>query len=172
MTVWVAVLVGLRLFILQPERCGDVGAPEVRAAATAAVNWLIRNQEPDGQWLYRYDAVNDRDLGGYNVARHAGVAFSLYGAAAADIAAALKPADRSSEWLRGRLTPAGGGVVVDDYGATVGIGGSALWVLALGERRLLIEEDLYDEELRGLGAFPGLADRAKRSGCGAVGPCR
>jgi len=151
--VWVAVLVGLRLFILQPERCGEVGPTEVRAAATAAVNWLIRNQEPDGQWLYRYDAVNDRDLGGYNVARHAGVAFSLYGAAAADIPAALKFADRGSEWLRDRLVSAGGGVAVDDFGATVAIGGSALWALALGERRLLTEEDVYDEELRGLGRF-------------------
>ena len=153
MTVWVAVLVGLRLFILQPERCGDVGPAEVRTAAAAAVDWLIRNQQPDGQWLYRYDATGDRDLGGYNVARHAGVAFSLYGAAAAGIPAALKFADRGSEWLRRRLVPAGGGVAVDDHGVTVGIGGSALWALALGERRLHTADDLYDQELRGLGRF-------------------
>jgi len=151
--VWVAVLVGLRLFVLQPERCGDVGSSEVRAAATAAVNWLVRNQESDGQWLYRYDAPANRDLGGYNNSRHSGVTFSLYTAAAASIPGALESADRGSEWLDEQLVDAGGGVAVDDFGATVAIGGSALWVIALGERRLLTGEDTYDEQLRGLGHF-------------------
>lgn len=152
-TVWVAVLVGLRLFILQPERCGEVGSSQVRAAASAAVDWLVRNQEPDGQWLYRYDAVADRDLGGYNNSRHSGVTFSLYAAAAASIPGALESADRGSDWLSERLVEAGGGLAVDDLGSTVAIGGSALWAIALGERRLLSGQDTYDEELRGLGRF-------------------
>ena len=46
---WVAFLVGLRLLILQPERCGTVTAQEVRAAALATVGWLTVNQADDGE---------------------------------------------------------------------------------------------------------------------------
>lgn len=151
---WVAVLAGLRLLVLQPERCGDITIEGVRASATAAVDWLVRNQEPDGRWLYRYDAEADRDLGGYNNSRHSGVTFSLYAAAGAGIPGALASADRASAWLLEELVEAGGGMAVDNRGSVeVPIGGSALWAVALTERRLLTGSDVYDEQLRGLGRF-------------------
>jgi len=151
---WVAVLVALRMLVLQPERCGDVSADEVRASATAAVDWLIVNQLPDGRWLYRYDATADEDLGGYNDSRHSGVTFSLYSAALAEIPGAFESAEAGAEWLVGRLVEAGGGLAMADPGAaTVPIGGSALGALALSERRLIAGDDRYDEELRALGRF-------------------
>lgn len=151
---WVAVLVALRLLVLQPERCGDVSRAEVLASATSAVEWLVRNQASDGRWLYRYDAEDDRDVGGYNNSRHSGVTFSLYAAAAADIPGAMTSADRGSEWLQDQLIPAGGGLAVDSRGSSeVPIGGSALWAVALSERRLLTGDGDYDRELRGLGRF-------------------
>ncbi|MBT8192635.1 MAG: hypothetical protein KJP22_04480 [Acidimicrobiia bacterium] len=151
---WVAVLVVLRILVLQPERCGDVSEDEVRASATAAVEWLVVNQLPDGRWLYRYDAVADEDLGGYNNSRHSGVTYSLYSAALAGIPGALESADEGAKWLVDRLVEAGGGLAMADPGAaTVPIGGSALGALALSERRLLAGDDRYDEELRALGRF-------------------
>ncbi len=151
---WVAVLVVLRLFVVQPERCEDVTAAEVRAAATATVDWLIVNQDPDGRWLYRYDATANRDLGGYNNSRHSGVTFSLYSAARAGIPDALESADRGTGWLLERLVAAGGGLAMADSGAaTVPIGGSALAAIALGERRLLTGDDGFDDVLRSLGRF-------------------
>ena len=151
---WVAVLVVLRLLVVQPERCGDVTVAEVRASAAAAVDWLVNHQEPDGRWLYRYDAVANRDLGGYNDSRHSGVAFSLYQAAGAGIPGALDSADRGLEWLLDRLVPAGGGVAMADPGAaTVPIGGSALGAIALGERRIHTGDDRHDGVLRSLGRF-------------------
>ena len=35
----------------------------------------------DGTWLYEYDAESDRDLGSYNIVRHAGAIMGLYQAA-------------------------------------------------------------------------------------------
>lgn len=150
---WLAVLIPLRLLLLQPERCGNATHAEVTAAATAAVNWLVRNQGPDGTWLYRYDADAGDDLGGYNLSRHAGVTFSLYQAAGADIRGAWEAAERGSRFLAERMIPAGDGAAVDVAAAEVPIGPSALWVLALGERRLLTGDDEYDEALRSLGGF-------------------
>ncbi len=147
-------LVGVRLLILQPERCGNVTAAEVRAAAATTVDWLVANQASDGEWLYRYDADADRNLGGYNTTRHAGLTFSLYSAADAGLAGALQAADLGSVWLRERVIEAGGGVAVDEPGASaVPIGASALWVVALGERRLVTGENIHDELLVGLGRF-------------------
>lgn len=160
---WVAFLVGLRLLILQPERCGAITAQDVRTAAAATVGWLTANQAEDGEWLYRYDARADKDLGGYNITRHAGLTLSLYQAGADGLADALETADRGSSWLLERLVEAGGGVTVDEPGAsTVPVGASALWAVALAERRLLTGEDHFDEVLRGLGTF--LASQVEASG--------
>jgi len=160
---WVAFLVGLRLLILQPERCGTVTAQEVRTAAAATVGWLTVNQADDGEWLYRYDAPANEDLGGYNITRHAGLTLSLYQAAADGLADALATADRGSGWLSERLVKAGGGVTVDEPGAsTVPVGASALWAVALAERRFLTGEDEFDDVLRGLGTF--LASQVEDNG--------
>lgn len=150
---WVAVLMALRLLVLQPERCGEATEADVTAAATSAVNWLVRNQASDGTWLYRYAAESDDDLGGYNLSRHAGVSFSLYQAASARIRGAWEAAERGSQYLARRLIPAGNGEAVDVAAAEVPIGPSALWVLALGERRLLTGDEQYDDTLRALGRF-------------------
>jgi hypothetical protein len=150
---WVSILVVLRLFVVQPERCGDPTATDIREAATHTVNWFVRNQGLEGRWLYRYDAARDLDLGGYNLSRHAGVTLSLYQAAAVGIPGAFESAERGSRYLAELLIPAGGGRAVDVRVDEIPIGPSALWALALGERRLLTGEDVYDDTLRDLGRF-------------------
>jgi hypothetical protein len=43
-----------------PERCPAVTAEDLRASAAETVGWFIRNQNPDGTWLYLYDAGSDK----------------------------------------------------------------------------------------------------------------
>ena len=94
------VVVGV---IAPPERCPPVTAGELRASATEAVDWFVRNQRPDGRWLYEYDATSDSAIADYNVVRHAGAIMGLYQAAAAGIDGALASADRGQEWAADRM---------------------------------------------------------------------
>src|SRR5262245_30180143 len=64
---WVLVLGGLRALVVQAEQCGDPSVAELRAAAGLAVDWLVRNQRSNGQWMYRYDRDADTELPGYNL---------------------------------------------------------------------------------------------------------
>ncbi|MBT8216650.1 MAG: AGE family epimerase/isomerase [Acidimicrobiia bacterium] len=150
---WVVVLVALRLLVLQPERCDPPTVAEVEESAVAAVNWFVRNQNLDGTWLYRYNVETNMDLGGYNLSRHSGVTLSLYQAAAAGIPGAWESAERGSRYLAGLLVAANDGRAVNEQGSEVAIGPSALWALALGERRLTTGDPAYDDVLRDLGRF-------------------
>ncbi|HEY3199472.1 MAG TPA: hypothetical protein VGK55_02925, partial [Actinomycetes bacterium] len=68
-----------------PQLCPAVSVPDLRASATAAATWFARNQQPDGTWLYEYNADTDRATPTYNDVRHAGAVMGLYQAAAAGI---------------------------------------------------------------------------------------
>src|SRR5690606_17029613 len=107
---WVLVAVALRAVVLLPEQCPPVTAEALQRSAAEAVAWFERNQRPDGRWLYRYDAERGRDLGGYNLTRHAGVTMSLYQAAAAGHEGALDVADAGASWALDHLLPLEGGL--------------------------------------------------------------
>ena len=89
--------------VAPPERCPSVTAEELRGSAQATVDWFVRNQEPDGSWLYLYNADDDTTASEYNEVRHAGVTMGLYQAAAAGLPGALRSADRGNEWALDRL---------------------------------------------------------------------
>ena len=82
-----------------PEHCPRSTAAGLVSAADDAVQWFVRNQRPDGTWLYQYDASRDVVVDDYNGVRHAGAIMGLYQAAAIEIPGALESADR------GRLVP-------------------------------------------------------------------
>ncbi len=152
--VWVLVVGGLRLFVVQPERCGDPDPASVRAAAELAVGWLTRNQAADGTYLYRFDVAAGRDLGGYNVVRHAGVIMSLEQAATAGIVGAAEAADRGTAWGIAQAVPAEGGLALtDETRVVVPVGASALWLSGLVERRLRTGDPVHDELMRSLARF-------------------
>ena len=81
-----------------PEDCPSVTADELRRSAQAGVDWFVRNQDPDGTWLYLYNADDDSTTAEYNEVRHAGVTMGLYQAAAAGFPRAARSADRGLEW--------------------------------------------------------------------------
>jgi hypothetical protein len=60
-----------------PEGCPTVTGEEARASAQAGIDWIARNQDPAGRFLYRYDRDEGEVLPGYNHVRHAGTLLAL-----------------------------------------------------------------------------------------------
>jgi hypothetical protein len=135
-----------------PERCPPVNAADIRAAVTETVDWFVRNQRPDGSWLYEYDADTDTATPEYNVVRHAGAIMGLYQAASAGIPGALESADRGTAWALSRLIERDGWAAVSAGGDT-STGSTALLVAGLAERRAATGDQRYDEMMGRLGRF-------------------
>jgi small neutral amino acid transporter SnatA (MarC family) len=156
--VWRAGLVLLLILtagfavVAPPERCPSVDAAELRGSAQAAVDWFVRNQRPDGTWLYLYDKDGNSVAPEYNLVRHAGATMGLYRAAAEGLPGALSSADRGTEWALDRLVSRDGWSA---FGSTAQIdtGASALLVAGLTIRREATGDTRYDGVLRRLGRF-------------------
>jgi small neutral amino acid transporter SnatA (MarC family) len=156
--LWRAGLILALLLVLvfgvgaPPERCPSVSPDELSRSAQGAVDWFVRNQEPDGDWLYEYDAEQDSIPTEYNEVRHAGVTMGLYQAAAEGLPGALHSADRGTEWALNRLVEREGWSAFTYNGRTT-TGATALLVAGLVIRREATGDERYDEELRRLGRF-------------------
>jgi small neutral amino acid transporter SnatA (MarC family) len=138
--------------VAPPERCPSVSVGELRRSAQASVDWFVRNQEPDGTWLYLYDADRDSAASDYNVVRHTGAAMGLYQAAADGVPGALRAADRGTEWALDLLLERDGWAAVE-WAGQVRTGATALLVAGLVLRREATADTRYDGELRRLGRF-------------------
>jgi small neutral amino acid transporter SnatA (MarC family) len=137
-----------------PEHCPSVTPAELRGSAQAAVDWFVRNQSPDGSWLYEYDADDDAvsASGEYNWVRHAGATMGLYQAAEAGLPGALGSADRGTEWALDRVIERDGWSAFGSP-TQVSTGASALLAAGLTIRREATGDDRYDDVLAGLGRF-------------------
>jgi small neutral amino acid transporter SnatA (MarC family) len=135
-----------------PERCPPVTAGELQGAAQATVDWFVRNQRPNGSWLYLYDADGDSTSPEYNAVRHAGVTMGLYQAAAAGLAGALGSADRGTEWALERLTGRDGWAALAAQGR-LPVGASALLLAGLVTRRQTTGDPRHDDTMRRLARF-------------------
>lgn len=144
-----------------PERCPAITPTQTRAAAAAAVGWLVDNQNTDGTWLYEYDRSTDVVSDDYNEVRHAGLMSSLYQAAARGDDRALDSADRGLSWAIDNTVERHGWIGLTDSDA-VQAGSNALMLAALVERRVQTGDDEYDDLMSGLATF--LADQTQRSG--------
>jgi small neutral amino acid transporter SnatA (MarC family) len=135
-----------------PERCPSVSAADLQRSAQSAVDWFVRNQRPDGTWLYLYDAEKDSAPPVYDVVRHAGATMGLYQAAAAGVPGALRSADRGTGWALDRLLERDGWAAVRSDGE-IATGATALLVAGLATRREATGDTRYDGVLRRLGRF-------------------
>jgi len=138
--------------VAPPERCPSVTAGELRRAAGSTVAWFVRNQEPNGSWLYEYDADRDSAAPEYNEVRHAGVTMGLYQAAAAELPGALRSAERGTAWALDRLYERDGraALAAPDRVTT---GATALLVAGLVIRREATGDARHDNLLRRMGRF-------------------
>ena len=146
------ILVVAFAVVAPPERCPSVTAAELRRSAESTVAWFVRNQEPDGSWLYEYDADEDTTAAEYNEVRHGGVTMGLYQAAAAGLPGASGSADRGAEWALDRLYKRDGwaALAAPDRVTT---GATALLAAGLLIRREATGDARHDEVLRRLGRF-------------------
>lgn len=144
-----------------PERCPDITVGQTRAAAAAAVDWLVDNQQPDGTWLYEYDRSRDAVSDDYNEVRHAGVMSSLYQAAARGYDGALGSADAGLAWAIEHLVERHGWIGMTDS-AAVQAGSNALLLAALAERREHTGDTAHDDLMVGLATF--LAEQTQADG--------
>lgn len=135
-----------------PERCPDITADDTRAAAAAAVGWIVDNQRPDGTWLYEYDRATDTVIDDYNEVRHAGLISALYQAGARGFDGAQQSADDGLEWAIDHLVERHGWIGMTDSNS-VQTGSNALLLAALAERRTATGDDSYDELMAGLARF-------------------
>ncbi|MDY7106172.1 MAG: hypothetical protein S0880_33745, partial [Actinomycetota bacterium] len=165
MAIWVLAVVALRLLAVPPERCPPSDAETLTASADAAVDWMVRNQEPDGRWLYTYDADAGEAVDDYNVVRHAGVMMSLYQAAAQrGDEAALRSADTGLDWALERMVDANGGRALGDGGSRVPTGASALLLAGLTWRVDAVDGAVEGTDVADIhtGALDGLMDDLAR----------
>jgi small neutral amino acid transporter SnatA (MarC family) len=144
-----------------PESCPTVDVAELRSSARETVGWFTRNQQPDGTWLYLYDADSDTTAADYNAVRHMGADMGLYQAASAGVPGALEAADRGTAWALERLVERDGWAAPRHRGE-VSSGATALLVAGLAERRADTGDHRHDELLARLGRF--LLDQTEPSG--------
>lgn len=153
LAVWAAGFTVLRLTIAGPEQCDQPTVASLEAAIEAAAQWLVRNQEPDGRFLYEFDRAAGRASPEYNEVRHAGVTMSLYQLVAEGWQQYLDPADRAMQRMLGRLIRRDGWAAVAEDDGTAKLGSTALMVAALAMRRDATGDTSYDEVMRALGRF-------------------
>jgi hypothetical protein len=145
---WVVFLGGVRFAVVPPESCGLEGEEDILLAAERAAEWMTRNQNEDGSYVYLYYKDDDRIPGDYNEVRHAGVTMALYQAAGRlGDPKALAAADRALGWMEEHL------IRRHDWAALAGdtrstrppLGASALMTISLAERRLATGDTQYDD---------------------------
>jgi small neutral amino acid transporter SnatA (MarC family) len=146
------ILVAAFAVAAPPEDCPSVTVDELRSSVQAGVDWFVRNQAPDGTFLYLYNADDDSTTAEYNEVRHAGVTMGLYQAAAAGFPRAARSADRGLEWALDNV------IERDDWSAFGGTGrvttgATALLAAGLTYRREATGDTRYDHLLTRLGRF-------------------
>jgi hypothetical protein len=149
---WAVGAAVVRVGAIPPERCPPITLDEARAGAVAAGEWIERAQKADGTYLYDYDRAEDRDLGGYNEVRHAGVTMSLYQLAAGGEDRFIAPADRALDLMLANILRRDGWAAFE-YGGQVKLGASALLLASLAYRRDATGDTRHDELMREIGRF-------------------
>ncbi|MDZ7729552.1 MAG: hypothetical protein U5Q44_15905 [Dehalococcoidia bacterium] len=151
---WIAGAGIIGGIILQPEHCPQVTEESLSTSADRAAAWIARTQQPDGQYLYEWNAEEDTFSDDYNMVRHAGVTMSLYQLAAHGNDDYLDAADRGMEWMIDNLHRH------DDWaalshpaGGDLKLGSSSLMAASLMLRREATGDERYDELARELGRF-------------------
>jgi small neutral amino acid transporter SnatA (MarC family) len=151
-TALVSLLVLSFGVVAPPERCPKVTAAQLRASAQASVDWFVRNQNPNGTWLYLYKRDDDVVPAQYDMVRHAGAVMGLYRAAYEGLPRALAAGDRGTDWAQGQLLQRVDWTAVEGDGR-VATGATALFTAGLTLRRAATGDTHYDDEMRRLGRF-------------------
>ena len=124
------------------------------ARARLGAAWLAAVVRPDGAFPYVYWPIRDRyDAKRYNVIRHAGTTYALFQAVeAAGDAPVRTAAEAAAGYIAGAARPVPGGRAYAD-GDVAKLGGQALALVALLERRRVLRDAAHDGLIADLAAF-------------------
>ena len=151
---WGIFAVGLRASVIPPESCGAHSKQAIGRAATAAADWMIRNQLDDGRYVYLYYPETDETPADYNEVRHAGVTMALYQAGGRlSSREAIEAADRALVWMQENTERADGWAALAPGGTRAKLGSSALMLVGLAERRLATHDPQHDGLMVDLAEF-------------------
>ena len=125
------------------------------ARAEMGAAWLASVTREDGSFYYIY-YPEDREFEAedYNEVRHAGTTYSLfqaYGAFGGD--AVLDAAEGAAQYIEDNAVPAGEAGLAFVYEGRMKLGGQALALVALLERRRVLQDHTRDELISGLSQF-------------------
>ena len=136
---------------LQPGPLADLALERARMGAT----WLAGVSREDGSFYYIYYPEDRRfEDEEYNEVRHAGTTYSMFQAyGALGDAALLDVAERGAQYIADHSVPAGDGGLAFVYEGRMKLGGQALALVALLERRRVLADDTHDELIAGLSGF-------------------
>ena len=161
------VLGGTARAIALPQLCGSTTQNARDTAVSQAISWLSVNQNSDGTFLYRYDAEQDADLGGYNWVRHAGTILALEQARGQGFDTAIASSEAAIDVAFKhviRMSTEGAEVAGLIDGARISTGGTALFALALMERRDATSSSEFDEDIHALLRFLESSLKARDDG--------
>jgi hypothetical protein len=145
--IWGLGAVLLRAAVVPAERCPPVAPGAVRHAIDGATAWLVRNEQPDGRFLYGYYRDSDTVSPLYNDTRHAGILYILYRVGEA------RAADRGLRYVTDSLVRHGDWTAFARAGDDAEVGANALTVAGLAYRRLNTGDPRYDDLARRMGRF-------------------
>jgi hypothetical protein len=153
LALWVAGAALFRVAVVPPERCPQASPDEVRAAAVAAGDWLVRNMGDDGSFLYGYDRATGLANPAYNIVRHAGAVVALYQLVGADERRFLAAADRSLGWLLANTVEADDWAAVAEPGARAQLGTAGFTIVALLRRAAITGDAASNDLAAAMGRF-------------------
>jgi hypothetical protein len=151
--VWIIGGSLFRVAAVPAEVCPIVTPDTAHEAAVAAGDWLVRNMDETGRFLYGYDRDTNEANPDYNIVRHAGAMNSLYQLAAAGETQFLEPADRALEYLLERRIDHDDWTTIARQGDRGRLGAVGFAVVGLVQRRVVTGDTGYDELMRALGRF-------------------
>lgn len=152
--VWALGAGVLRATLLPAQVCPPITSGAALAHAAAAVGWMERARNPDGSYVYEYNAPNDEQANAYNIVRHAGVTMALYQyAAITGETGTIPPADRALGWMESRLMRRDSWAAITNPDGIAETGAASLMLVGLEQRRLATGDTQYDELMHELGRF-------------------
>lgn len=136
---------------LQPGPLADLALARAKMGAT----WLAGVAREDGSFFYiYYPEAREFEALDYNEVRHAGTTYSMFQAyGALGDEAVLDAAELGAQYIDDHSVPAGDGSLAFVYEGQMKLGGQALALVALLERRRVLGDDTHDELISGLSEF-------------------
>ena len=144
----------IRIAVVPAELCPPATPEQVRAAAAAAGDWLVRGLDEHGRFLYGYDRASDEINEDYSIVRHGGATVALYQLTAQVGERYFEPAESALAWLlelEAETGPDASAIIEPFQDARLGT--TAFAIVALLERRSITGDTSHDARLRRLGRF-------------------